>query len=125
MNPIPRHVPTLTEVIASPVSDLPNADVNSVDSDLEGKQTAITSLDVVLDAALPIIDEARLTQQVLAQVQRHIDLMLEYRLREALAGALARASDVLVNESRDALAATLRDVVSRAVAQELARQRAK
>ena len=37
--------------------------------------------------------------------------MLEHRLREALAPVLARATDALVREARNELAATLRDVV--------------
>ncbi len=62
-------------------------------------------------------------QRVLADVQRQIDLMLEVKLREALAPALTRATDALLREARTGLASTLRDVVSRAVAQEIARHR--
>ena len=68
-------------------------------------------------------DEAELVQRVLEDVQRQIDLMLEYRLREALAPMLSRLSQALVGEVRDELASTVRDVVARAVAQELSRQR--
>ena len=68
-------------------------------------------------------DEAELTQRVLHDVQRRIDLMLEYRLREALSPVLARMSEALVRELRDELASTLRDVIARAVAQEVSRQR--
>jgi hypothetical protein len=73
-------------------------------------------------AAPPITDEA-LVQSVLTNVQRQLDLMLEYRLREALAPLLARATDQLAREARNELASTLRDIVERAVAQELARHR--
>ena len=68
-------------------------------------------------------DEEELVQRVLADVQRQIDLMLEIKLREALAPALTRATDALMREARTELASTLRDVVSRAVAQEIARHR--
>jgi hypothetical protein len=71
----------------------------------------------------PSFDEAAVTRRVLEEVQRQIDLMLEYRLREALGPLLARLSDTLIREARDELAATLRDVVSRAVAQEVERHR--
>jgi len=74
---------------------------------------------------LPAITEAQLTQHILTDVQRQIDLMLEYRLREALAPVLARATDNLVRESRSELASTLRDVVARAVAQEMSRHRSR
>lgn len=63
------------------------------------------------------------TQRVLADMQRQIDLMLEYRLREALAPILARAADAIIKDARKDLTATLKDIVSRAVAQELVRQR--
>lgn len=70
-------------------------------------------------------DEAQMTQRVLVEVQRQIDGMLEYRLREALAPILARTSEALVRELRQELSKTMRDVVSRAVAQEVVRQRSR
>ena len=73
--------------------------------------------------ALPEISEEQLTQRVLADLQRQIDLMLEQRIREAMAPALARLTDALVRDARAELASTLRDVVARAVAQELSRHR--
>lgn len=93
----PAAVPTLTEVI----------DV----------------VDVAESAAAAPIDEDQLVQRVLLEIQRHVDLMVEFRLREALAPVLARAAQSIVDEARTELSATLRDVVGRAVAQEVARQR--
>ena len=49
--------------------------------------------------------------------------MLEVRLREALAPVLARVADALVRDARKELTTALRDVVARAVAEELARRR--
>ena len=103
MNPVARpdpseRLPTLTEVV-----------------DVTTAQEAA--------AAAPVIDEAALTARILASLQQKIDLMLEYRLREALAPSLARATDLVIREARDELAATLRDIVERAVAQESARRR--
>ncbi len=66
--------------------------------------------------------EAQLSQRVLADLQRQLDLMLEVRLREALAPVLARAADALIRDARKELTTTLRDAVSRSVAQELARR---
>ena len=74
-------------------------------------------------AAPPRVSEAELSRQVLADLQRQLDLMLEVRLREALAPALARAADALIRDARKELTAALRDAVARAVAQELARRR--
>ena len=93
----PTAVPTLTEVI--------------------------DAVDVIEPAAAAPIDEDQLVQRVLLEIQRHVDLMIEFRLREALAPVLARAAQSIVDEARTELTATLRDVVSRAVAQEAARQR--
>lgn len=93
----PAAVPTLTEVI--------------------------DAVDVVDAAASVPIDEEQLVQRVLLEIQRHVDLMIEFRLREALAPVLARAAQSIVDEARVELSTTLRDVVGRAVAQEVARQR--
>ena len=68
-------------------------------------------------------DPDQLEDAVFNAVQQHIDLMFEYRLREAIAPALARAADQLIKDLREPLAADLRDVAQRAVAQELARRR--
>jgi hypothetical protein len=104
------RVPTLTEVVEVGVDSMLPADSTWAQSTTDA-------------AAEPTADEAELVQRVLADVQRQIDLMLEYRLREALSPALARLSEALVHEVRDELASTLRDVVARAVAQELSRHR--
>lgn len=102
-------LPTLTEIVrvdgAAEMAQLPEPPL----------------LDAVIAPGLPT--DHQLTQRVLADVQRQIDLMLEYRLRESLAPAMARLTEALVHEARSELATTLRDVVARAVAQELARQR--
>jgi hypothetical protein len=69
------------------------------------------------------VSEAELSRQVLADLQRQLDLMLEVRLREALAPVLARVADTLIRDARKELTATLRDAIARSVAQELARRR--
>lgn len=71
------------------------------------------------------VDEALITQRVLADLQRQIDGMLEYRLRETLAPILARTTEALVRELRQELSKTMKDVVARSVAQEVARQRSR
>ena len=60
---------------------------------------------------------------MLADLQRQLDLMLDVRLREALAPVLARAADALIRDARKELTAALREAVARSVAQELARRR--
>jgi hypothetical protein len=69
------------------------------------------------------IDENQLIERVLSDLQRQVELMLEYRLREVLTPALTRATEALMRDARVELASTLRDVVARAVAQELSRHR--
>ena len=111
--PPPQHVPTLTEVVDWPQAMPPLARAAPAAS------PASRSGDLV--EALP--SEAQLVQRVLADLQRQTDLMLDYRLREVLTPLLARATDNLIREARGELASTLRDMVARAVAQEMARHR--
>jgi hypothetical protein len=72
---------------------------------------------------LPEITEAQLAQRVLTDVQKQIDGMLDFRLREALAPIMARHSDALVRDLREELKRTMHDVVTRSVAQEMAKLR--
>jgi hypothetical protein len=74
-------------------------------------------------SALPEVNEAQLAQRVLNDVQRQIDGMLEFRLREAMAPLLAKHSEALVRDLREELSRTMRDVVARSVAQEVAKLR--
>lgn len=118
----PERVPTLTEVVAWPQAPvqhhgdaqlpLPAVDARPAEADMLGAAAP----------PLRVADEAMI-QGVLIEVQRQVELMLDYRLREALTPLLNRAADNLVREARTELASTLRDVVARAVAQELARHR--
>lgn len=108
--PNPAHVPTLTEVI---------------DVGLSPEQ-ALLSLDEadLSPEALPALPtEAQIAQRVLGDVQKQIDGMLDFRLKEAIAPLLARHSEALVRDLRDELSRTMRDVVTRSVAQELAKLR--
>lgn len=111
----PRHVPTLTEVV-----DVPQAAPSA--------GAVVPDPAIFEPTAAPAqspgpADEEALVQRVLADLQRHIDLMLEYRLRESLTPALARMTDALIHDTRSELASTLREIVAKAVAQELARLR--
>jgi hypothetical protein len=72
-------------------------------------------------AAAGAVDEARVVQRVLADLDKQLDLMFEHRLRESLSPVLARMTDSLVREMRAQLAANLREMVARAVSLELDR----
>ncbi|MEO5696834.1 MAG: hypothetical protein ABIQ60_06820 [Burkholderiaceae bacterium] len=108
----PNRVPTLTEVVPWPES-APSTPGPEAPPETDIVQPA---------SSLPTeLTEEMLTRRILAELQRQVDLMLEYRLREILTPLLARATDTVVREARGELAASLRDLVARAVAQELAR----
>ena len=144
----PLGVPTLTEVIewsapaaapSPPLLDLASLPLLSeaVAIDLM-PAAAFPSPSLVVPAVEPVlpfvspdsvlrtqqIDEDILTQRVLEDLQRQVDLMLEYRLRAAMEPVVERAIEVLRDSARAELASTLHDVVTRAVAQELIRHRA-
>ena len=125
----PGRVPTLTEVVrmpeahapaATPAAPAPIAESTAFAPTVPAGLKPMRGGGVVVSAE---VDEDDLVQRVLADVQRQIDLMLEVKLREVLAPALTRATDALMREARTELASTLRDIVSRAVAQELSRHR--
>ncbi len=82
---------------------------------------------VVPAAAGPVevteVSEAQLAHRVLGVVQKQIDGMLDYRLREAMTPILQRHTDALVRDLRDELKQTMQDVINRAVAQEMAKVR--
>ncbi len=107
----PNRVPTLTEVVPWPE---PTASEQMPEAPPETDMAEPS-------APVPELTEEMLTRRILAELQRQVDLMLEYRLREILTPLLARATDNVVREARGELAASLRDLVARAVAQELAR----
>lgn len=117
----PDRVPTLTEVVAWPDPAAPAEPPGAPVSVAAGGETPSAA---PAPAPMPL-DEEHLTQRVLIDLQRQMDLMLDYRLREVLTPLLARAADGIVREARSELASTLRDVVARAVAQELARHRSR
>jgi hypothetical protein len=106
----PDRVPKLTEVV-----DVSATQAQSIAARLAAQRASKE----------PDLAEEDLVQRVLLDVQRQIDLMLETRLRETLAPALARLTDALIRETRNELASTLRDVVVRAVSQELSRHRSR
>ena len=118
-SPPQQGVPTLTEVVDWPAVARPSGVIPSLD----GPTDATMMEHDVAQAPIILPSEEQVVQRVLADLQRQVDLMLEYRLREALAPLLARAADSVIRDARGELASTLRDVVARAVAREMARHR--
>lgn len=120
----PTRVPTLTEVVRLREAEAAAAAAPEPPPDPPAIARPPASPPFVeRRAGWPRIDEDALVEKVLVDLQRQIDLMLEVKLREVLTPALTRATDALLREARAELASTLRDVVARAVAQELSRHR--
>ena len=116
----PQTVPTLTEVVDWPDPSQQAACNNP--QPMAGFDESV----VMSSAGAPVasvLSEEQLSQRVLADLQHQIDLMIEVRLREVLTPLLQRTADSLVRDARGELASTLREIVARAVAQELARHR--
>jgi hypothetical protein len=143
----PQRVPVLTEVVVLPKAapaPMVNDDfppLRPMSSDPAYAETAPApfggrepypqaptpvappmSAPVAASQAVPSIDEARVVQRVLADLDKQLDLMFEHRLREALTPVLTRMTDSLVREMRNQLAAHLREMVAKAVSLELDRQ---
>jgi len=129
--PHPAQVPTLTEIIeeqvqppalqpARPPLSLDALPVlGEVVSQPNEPQPPTTQPQSMPSA----VTEAQLAHRVLSDVQRQIDSMLEFRLKEAMAPLLARHTEAIARDLRDELNRTLKDVVARSVAQELAKLR--
>lgn len=116
-----QGLPTLTEVVEMP--RVPGSATEARTGDMPPIEESAIRLQVPMPNEFGSVDEAALVEAVLADLQRHADLLLEYRLREALAPALARLSDTLIRDLQVELATTMRDVVAYAVSQQLARRR--
>ena len=126
--PPPDRVPTLTEVVRIG-GDPPPQPLSSIPP-LTALHSHAAEADVVPAGTAPppitsVLTEEQLVARVLSDIQRQVDLMLEYRLREILTPILTRATDAVIRETRSELASTLRDVVARAVTQELSRHRSR
>lgn len=142
----PRSVPVLTEVVVLPKASVEatvDEDYPPISLDPAYAATAPAPLDeldlniprtppaaavpppaVRPPAAVPPVaglDEARVVQRVMADLDKQLDLMFEQRLREALTPVLTRMTDSLVRELRGQLAQHLREMVAKAVSLELDR----
>jgi hypothetical protein len=119
--PVAAAAAAATPVVVPPVAaSIPAPAVPAAPIPAPTAAVAAPAMPVTAPAAP--INEAQLVQRILVDLQRQIDLMLEVRLREALAPVLARATDALIRDARKELTTALRDAVARSVAQELARR---
>lgn len=102
----PRFVPTLTEVVHSGPAPLAPAATTPA-------------------APAPAMAWPQSQEQLAQRVLQRVDLVLERRVREAIAGAVLEQTQALVPLLRERLDTVVRELVAQAVAEEIAaRQRA-
>lgn len=129
--PHPAQVPTLTEIIEEqvqppalqPARPPLSLDALPVLGEVVSQPTEPQPPTTQPQSVPSAVTEAQLAHRVLSDVQRQIDSMLEFRLKEAMAPLLARHTEAIARDLRDELNRTLKDVVARSVAQELAKLR--
>ena len=71
------------------------------------------------------LQAALFVEPLLEGIVHHLDPVLERRVRDAIEPELARLAERVVQAARDEVAIGLRELVERAVAQELARLRSR
>ena len=107
----PLHPPRLTEVLPdSTRTDVPHVDVPAL-----VPAPAATAASAEHDATL--------AQRLLADMQQHLDRMLEPRIAAAIEPLLEQLSARLLDEARVQLASSLREAMAVALARELSRHR--
>jgi hypothetical protein len=122
--PPPGGVPTLTEVVVMPDPATPAPLGPAAEAmPFEGHHPEPAAVAPAAPPRPAPLGDEEVVQRVLADLQHQIELMIEYRLREALTPILTRATDSIIRDARAELASTLRDVIARAVAQEMSRHR--
>lgn len=120
--PAPERVPTLTEVVELD-SVFPATQVPYDEAGLALPATLHTTADTAAPpAAEPGALGIELSAQVLFELEQRIGSVLESRLRDALAPALARAADALIREARQELTLTLKELVDESVVRALERR---
>lgn len=119
--PVPDadEAPALSVVPAAvpAVADLPAVDAADTGRGGEG-----AAMPAERPAPLPVVDADTVVGQVLSELMPRIDMLLESRLREALAPALARAADGLIRDTRVNLSVAVRELVQEAVDRALQRR---
>jgi hypothetical protein len=121
-------IPILTEVISVPgQASRPEGKPASAAS----PAPVIAVKDVTSEGIPATLNEAQLQrleteirERVLLQILERIDFVLEQRVRDSLADVLQTAVEGLACEIRDGLHHSVKDVVTRAVTQEIAKLQA-
>jgi hypothetical protein len=117
--PSADRLPTLTEVVQLGGPEAAPAPVKEAAASVMTVEPAAPQPE---PEPPPQLDTDALVTEVLHELAPRIDMLLQARLREALAPALARAADGLIRDAREGLAMTLRELVGEAVARALKRR---
>lgn len=99
----PQYVPTLTEVVQPLAPDMPHA---------------APALAQALHATPP---SGLVEEQLVHRIMQRVDLLLERRLREAIATVVLEQTRSMAPALREEIEAVVRQTVSDALAQELTR----
>lgn len=125
----PDRVPTLTEVVEMPGGAGTPPAARAPDGALlspEPVPAVIAPAPAPAGPALAAPDPAStdaIAQRLMADLQVHIERVLDARLRSALEPAMQALASRVIADTRQELASTLRDGLARALAQESARHR--
>lgn len=120
-------IPVLTEVITNVPAPEPVAPepAEPVAAPVPLQEEAVTDAPVVTGTAWDKEQweqlEREVRERVLRQVLDRIDFVLEQRVRDSLADVLQTAVENLANEIKGGLHHAVRDVVTRAVSQEISK----
>lgn len=121
-------IPVLTEIIPSPQAAEPPEEKPAPLAAAPTAQEELAQDDPdMLDISAALAQdeqqwdrlEREVRERVLHQVLERIDFMLEQRVRDSLADVLQTAVENLASDIRNGLHHSIRDVVTRAVAQEI------
>ena len=127
---IDAGIPVLTEIITNvPVDEIPAPEPVALEPVAPAAAPVAAQEEAVTDA--PVITgttwdkerweqlECEVRERVLRQVLDRIDFVLEQRVRDSLADVLQTAVENLANEIKGGLHHAIKDVVTRAVTQEI------
>jgi hypothetical protein len=118
-SPNDAGIPMLTEIIDKP-AQAPTA-VPTTLSVAPPPETENVAKSLAWDDEKWEKAEREIRERVLQQILDRIDFVLEQRVRDSLADVLQTAVEGLATEIRSGLHNTMKDVVTRAVAQEISK----
>lgn len=115
---IDAGIPILTEIIPTPLARekaVPPPARADADEDIAALQARAADWDEEKWDRM----EREIRERVLYQILERIDFVLEQRVRDSLADVLQTAVERLATEIRGGLQQTVKEVITRAVAQEI------